>query len=81
MIDVSVELISREEMLLESSGMVLLEVEDSIGISSGIFSKESISELELFVLCISSPNAVPQYDEDNEAGVITPEESKIIINP
>ena len=51
--------------------MVLLEVEDSIGILSVVFSKE----------LDSSANAVPQYDDDIDAGVITPEESKIIIKP
>ncbi len=67
---------------MKSSGMVLLEVEDSNGILSITFSEELISKLEeLLVLCISSANAVPQYDDDIEAGVITPEESKIIIKP
>ena len=66
--------------MLKSSGMVSLEIEDSNGKVSVTFSKESISKFEeLFVLCISSPNAVSQYDDDIEAGEIIPEESKIII--
>ena len=60
--------------------MVLLEMEDSNGKALVTFSNELISEFEeLFVLLISSPNAVPQYDDDIEDGVIIPDESKIII--
>jgi len=60
--------------------MVLLEIEDSNGKALVIFSKELISRFEeLFVLLISSPNAVPQYDDDIEAGVRIVEDSKIII--
>jgi len=36
---------------------------------------------ELLVLCSSSPNAVPQYDDDIATGERIPEESKIIIKP
>ena len=60
--------------------MVLLEVKGSNGKSSITLSNKLISKLEeLLVLCISSPNAVPQYDDDIEAGVKIVEESKIII--
>ena len=54
--------------------------EDSNSKASVTFSKELISKSEeLLVLCISSPNAVAQYDDDIEAGVRIVEESKIII--
>ncbi len=62
--------------------MVLLEVKDSNDKASVTFSKELISKLEeLLVLRISSPNAVPKYYDDIEAGVRIVEESKIIIKP